>query len=64
MIWRGGREPKVLGARGAVDKKAGNGPNRTRLIEIGLLFFLRSILHYKGHFNFSLWCSPLGDFPR
>ena len=25
-----------LGARGAVGKKAGNGPNRTRLIEIGL----------------------------
>ena len=26
-----------LGAWGAVGKKAGNGPNRTRLIEIGLL---------------------------
>ena len=41
-----------LGAWGAVGKKAGNGPNRTRLIEIGLprprLHGVRSSL-YTGH---------------
>ena len=56
-----------LGAWGAVGKKAGNGPNRTRLIEIGLPFRLLSlvlsclltlytaVMSFEILFPFGLW---------